>query len=106
MKKVQLFLSYFVVMADQFSGLDTRANHTRKIVHTCDLQHACCFAHEKDSVLYNTVLSIRKTCAERFRLATLSRPLFCHHCPNVKTKLQDEQGKGKAVLIIVSLAGI
>ena len=27
-------------MADQFSGLDTRANRnrTRKIVHTCDLQ--------------------------------------------------------------------
>ena len=35
-------------MADQFSGLDTRANRTRKIVHTCDLQHACRFAHEKD----------------------------------------------------------
>ena len=36
-------------MTDQFSGLDTRANHTRKIVHTCDLQHACC-AHENDWV--------------------------------------------------------
>ena len=35
-------------MADQFSGLDTRANRTRKIVHTCDLQHTCHFAHEKD----------------------------------------------------------
>ena len=34
-------------MADQFSGLDTRANRMRKIVHTCDLQHTCCFAHEK-----------------------------------------------------------
>ena len=33
---------------DQFSGFDMRANRTRKIVHTCDLQHACCFAHEKD----------------------------------------------------------
>ena len=43
-----MFLSYFVVMADQFSGLDTRVNHTRKIVHTCDLQHTCCFANKKD----------------------------------------------------------
>ena len=47
LKKVQLFLWYFVVMADQFSGLDTRANRTCKIVHTCDLKHACRFAHEK-----------------------------------------------------------
>ena len=39
-EKVQLFLS--------FSDLDTRANHTHKIVHMCDLQHACCFAHKKD----------------------------------------------------------
>ena len=38
-------------MADQFSGLDTRANRTRKIVHMCDLQHACRFAHEKDCTL-------------------------------------------------------
>ena len=29
-------------------SLDTRANRTRKIVHTCDLQHMCRFAHEKD----------------------------------------------------------
>ena len=35
-------------MVDQFSGLDTRANRTPKIVHTCDLQHTCCFAHKKD----------------------------------------------------------
>ena len=36
-------------MADQFSGIiDARANRTRKMVHTCDLQHACCFAHKKD----------------------------------------------------------
>ena len=48
LEKGQFFRSYFVVMADQFSGLDTRANHTRKIFHMCDLQHACCFAHEKD----------------------------------------------------------
>ena len=33
---VQLFLSHFVVMADQFSGLDTCANRTRKIVK-CNL---------------------------------------------------------------------
>ena len=39
---------YLVVMADQFNGLDTSANRTRKIVHTCNLQHACCFAHKKD----------------------------------------------------------
>ena len=51
MKKGQLFLSYFVVMADQFSGLDTCVNHTHKIVHTCDLQHACCFAHKKDCLV-------------------------------------------------------
>ena len=44
-------MSYFVVIADQFSGLDTRANHTCKIVHTCDLQHACYFAHEKDCII-------------------------------------------------------
>ena len=25
-----------------------RANRTRKIIHMCDLQHACCFAREKD----------------------------------------------------------
>ena len=50
-EKGQLFLSYFVVMADQFSGLDMCANHTRKIVHTCDSQHACCFAQEKDWAL-------------------------------------------------------
>ena len=47
-KKFKLFLSHFVVMADQFSGLDARVNRMRKIVHTCDLQHTCCFAHEKD----------------------------------------------------------
>ena len=35
-------------MADQFSGLDMCANRTRNIVHMCDLQHACCFAHKKD----------------------------------------------------------
>ena len=48
MKKVLLFLWYFVVMADQFSDVDTRANRTRKIVHTSDLQHTCRFAHEKN----------------------------------------------------------
>ena len=36
-------------MVDQFSGIiDARANRARKMVHTCDLQHACCFAHKKD----------------------------------------------------------
>ena len=40
-------------MADQFSGLDTRENRTRKIVHTCDLQHVCRFAHEKDWDCYS-----------------------------------------------------
>ena len=30
--------------------LDTHANRTCKIVHTCDLQHACCFAHKKDCI--------------------------------------------------------
>ena len=44
-------MSYFVVMADQFSGLDMCVNHTCKIVHMCDLQHACCFAHEKDKLV-------------------------------------------------------
>ena len=48
MKKVQLFLWYFVVMVDQFSGLDTCAIRMHKIVHTCDLQQACRFAHKKD----------------------------------------------------------
>ena len=42
-------------MADQFSGLDTRANRTRKIVHTCDLQHARRFAHEKDWYMHGAM---------------------------------------------------
>ena len=37
-------------MADQFSGLDTCANHTHQIFRTFDLQHTCCFAHENDWV--------------------------------------------------------
>ena len=47
-EKSSIVMSCFVVMADQFSGLDTHVNRTRKIVHMCDLQHTCCFAHEKD----------------------------------------------------------
>ena len=57
-KKFNCPVWYFVVMVDQFSGLDTCANRMRKIVHTCDLQHACHFAHEKDwetSLIQNQV---------------------------------------------------
>ena len=53
--------NYFVVMADQFSGLDTRANHTSKIVHMLfcsDLQHTCCFAHKKDWYMWCNVTVI------------------------------------------------
>ena len=35
-------------MLDQLSDLDMHVNRMRKIVHTCDLQHACRFAHGKD----------------------------------------------------------
>ena len=54
-------------MADQFSGLDTCAIHTHKIVHTCDLQHACRFAHGKDcrgSRLMSKIIRQSKTTKE------------------------------------------
>ena len=49
-------------MADQFSGLDMRVNRMRKIVHTCDLQHACRFAHEKDWASYCSSVACSMAC--------------------------------------------
>ena len=50
-------------MAEQFSGLDTCVNRTHKIVHKCDLQHECRFAHEKDYIYQIKFhLSIRTYC--------------------------------------------
>ena len=82
----QLFLSYFVMMADQFSGLDTRANHTRKIVHTWDLQLVCCFAHEKDwmSVLMSVIVcgawdNTGVLCSMQIRTASRTLKLTSKH---------------------------
>ena len=47
-EKSSIVLVIFCCDGGSVSGLDTRANRTRRIVHACDLQHACCFAHEKD----------------------------------------------------------